>query len=154
MLQRHVISQVLNPSLLPWIIFEWDWGSTWFARDLGQLLQVHCGTWTQFPNTVLGSTSPGTERGSDFFSLVTERQESQQDIPLFQRCSPHSPHQFSPTPSTFMKDNRLYVLLSLIFPPSSSVLWTSLSGLRWTVAVLHWPVQLSLLQSLAQLVIP
>lgn len=91
------------------------------ARDLWQLLKVHCGTWPQFPNTAPGSSSPGTDRGSDFFSRVTERQESQQDVPLFQRCSPHSPHQFSPTPSTFTKDNSVYVLLSLIFPPSSSV---------------------------------
>lgn len=42
------------------------------ARDLWQLLQVCCGTWPQFSNTVPGSISPGTDRGSDFLSLVTE----------------------------------------------------------------------------------
>lgn len=57
--------------------------------------------------SVPGSISPGTDRGSDFFSLVTERQENQQDVLLFQRCSPHSPHKFSPTSPTFMMDNRL-----------------------------------------------
>lgn len=124
------------------------------ARDLWQLPQVCCGTWPQFSNTVPGSISPGTDRGSDFLSLVTERQENQQDVLLFQRCFPHSPHQFSPTPSAFMRDNRLCVLLSLLFPPSSPVLQTSLSDLRWTVVVLHWPVQLPLLQPSAQLFIP
>lgn len=64
------------------------------ARDLWQLPQVCCGTWPQFSNTVPGSISPGTDRGSDFLSLVTERQENQQDVLLFQRCFPHSPHQF------------------------------------------------------------
>lgn len=107
MLQRPVISQVLNSSLPPWITFEWDWGSAWGLQEI-------CGSYYKYA-VVLG-LGPLTQFLAPFHleqrlkflqPCITGRQENQKDVPLFQRGSPHSPHQLSPTPLTFMKNHRL-----------------------------------------------
>lgn len=117
MLQRPVISQVLNSSLPPWITFEWDWGSAWGFQEIYGSYYKYAAVLGLGPLTQFLAPFHLEQRLRFLQPCITGRQENQQDVPLFQRGSPHSAHQFSPTPSTFMKNETMFCcpLYSLLF---------------------------------------